>query len=206
MRIKLSRLALVFAASLTTFSAPILLNAQESARRDVRFYKVNRQIQANRIRFTANKAALPGCHNFLKRSRIHKAVQIGYTSCRLFAEKDCAAESIVAVSRETEKVETDDLATANLEADDLATANLEADELETAEPTEVRATTNTLSEGAGWYPVSDHRRGVKLRSWSCSLTKPAEPAVKPISTNPDLADPQLTDPSSMELKLPKLGG
>ena len=191
MRIKLSRLVLVFAASLTTLSAPILLNAQESARRDVRFYKVNRQIQPDRIRFTANKAALPGCHNFLKRSRIHRAVQIGYTSCSVFADKDCAATSIVAVSRET---------------DDLEAENLDTENLETAAPVAARATSNTLSEGVGWYPVSDHRRGVKLRSWSCSLTKPAEPAVTPKSTDPGIADRQSNEPSSMELKLPKLGG
>lgn len=171
MRIKLSLLSLLLAVSLATLSAPILVNAQESARRDVRFYKVNRQIQSNRIRFTANKAALSGCHNFLKRSRIHRAVQIGYSSCSLFADKDCATLSIVAVSRETDDLETDDLETDEAPID--------------------KATSNTLSEGVGWYPVSEHRRGVKLRSWSCSLTAPHEKPVTKKVTEPNSADPQL---------------
>jgi hypothetical protein len=181
MRIKSSLFSLVFAISLTTLSAPILVNAQESARRDVRFYKVNGQIQPTRIRFTAKKAVLAGCHNFVKRTRIHRAVQIGYSSCRLYADKDCAALSIVAVSRET---------------DDLQAEDLEADEA----PIE-KATSNTLSEGVGWYPVSEHRRGVKLRSWSCSLTAPHEDAAAAKVTRPDLADP-----NSVDLQLPKLGG
>lgn len=71
-----------------------------SAKKSIRFYKVNKQLQADRIFLTGNKAAALGCQNFLKKVRVHRAVQIGYVACTLYEKKQCDANSIIAVASE----------------------------------------------------------------------------------------------------------
>ena len=65
----------------------------------IRFYKINKRDQADRIRFTASKARKPGCHNFIKRARVHRVVQIGYTSCQLYSSKNCAVDTAIPAIR-----------------------------------------------------------------------------------------------------------
>ena len=76
------------------FAAPV------SPKKSVRFYKVNKELQGDRIMLTPKKAASPGCQNFLKSVRVHRAVQTGYTACLLYAEKDCNDDSIINVASE----------------------------------------------------------------------------------------------------------
>ena len=83
-----------------------LSQAQNRAHQDVRFYKVNKFLQADRIRFTKKKAKSIGCHNFLKKSRVHRAVQFGYGACSLFSKKDCPLDSVIAVARKKDEVTT----------------------------------------------------------------------------------------------------
>ena len=122
---------LVVAAGL----ACLLLSGSVSAeqRQQIRFYKVNNKEQTSRIMFTARKGKQAGCHNFLKKTRVYQANQFGFASCRLYAAKDCAEESVIEVNR-------------------------------TRDETPV----TQLSQGFSWFPISEHKRGVKLRSWSCT--------------------------------------
>lgn len=97
---KLILLVVLFGCSLP------LSQAQNRDHRDVRFYKVNKFLQADRIRFTKKKARQLGCHNFLKKSRVHRAVQFGYGACSLFSKKDCPLDSVIAVARKKDDVST----------------------------------------------------------------------------------------------------
>ena len=86
---------------------PQISQAQDRiSHRDVRFYKVNKFLQADRIRFTKKRAAQAGCHNFLKKSRVHRAVYFGFGACSLFSQKDCPLDSVIAVAREKDEVST----------------------------------------------------------------------------------------------------
>lgn len=83
--------------------------AQSSSTKAVRFYKVNRDLQADRLRFTNSAASKPGCHNFIKKARVHRLVQIGYQRCSVYAEKSCLAESIVGAVTEKDEMPVTDL-------------------------------------------------------------------------------------------------
>lgn len=95
-----------------SLSAPTLssINSAEAAsKKTVRFYKVNRQLQADRLRFTNKAASKPGCHNFIKKTRVHRLVQLGYERCSLYAKKSCLAESIINGVTEKDKTPVTDL-------------------------------------------------------------------------------------------------
>ncbi|NND80978.1 MAG: hypothetical protein HKN50_00985 [Gammaproteobacteria bacterium] len=71
-----------------------------SQRRQIRFYKANRQGQTTRISFTARRARREGCQNFLKRTRVFQANQYGFAQCRLYSKRNCQAASILSVTRD----------------------------------------------------------------------------------------------------------
>lgn len=217
--------------------------AQASARQTIRFYKVDRQIQADRIKFTKKKASNPGCHSFRKKARVYKTVQIGYNWCSLYSKKDCTSESIINLSKQDpaeilkaaeeaalrkarkrakiakKKIKADEavlddsgaVAAAKspkqedseavvepeiiadeslkdkLEIEDQVEAErkstpVQAEDSEPiVEPESIEAEpipepivdqtlTQEMTEGIAWYPLSKHRRGVKVGSWNCSLT------------------------------------
>ena len=150
-------LALIFGLNLTS-------QVEAGARQTIRFYKVNRQIQADRIKFTKKKAAKPGCHNFRKKARVYKTVQIGYSWCALYQKKGCADESIISLSQEDPNEKIDDENKPTLpdseEEQENSANDVSVDENLTTE----------MTEGIAWYPVSKHKRGVKIGSWSCFLT------------------------------------
>ncbi len=79
----------------------ILISSTVSAqtRQEIRFYEANKFIQTDRVSFTSRKGKLPGCHNFLIRTRVYQANQIGYANCSLYEQKDCVSDSIVEVNR-----------------------------------------------------------------------------------------------------------
>jgi len=104
--VNLGLIGLTSAAVLTDTTATSLLgidNAEAASKQTVRFYKVNRQLQADRLRFTNKAAKKPGCHNFIKKTRVHRLVQLGYESCSLYAKKSCLAESIISAVTEKDK-------------------------------------------------------------------------------------------------------
>jgi len=83
-------------ASLIVFIA-IALNSiaaaedsQASDRQEIRFYKIHKGGATQRIRFTAKKAKRPGCHNFLRRARLHVE-----SILRKIAQKTLSCFSIV---------------------------------------------------------------------------------------------------------------
>ena len=77
-----------------------------SSSKNIRFYKVNKQLQADRVMLTDKKASSPGCQNFLKSVRVHRVVQTGYSLCSLYTEKNCSANSIVNVATEKDPRKT----------------------------------------------------------------------------------------------------
>ena len=64
-------------------------SAQTDERSELRLYKMNKQGQSSRLRFTAKKSKLAGCQNLVKAKRVHRAVQFGFAWCELYSEKDC---------------------------------------------------------------------------------------------------------------------
>jgi len=102
-------------------------------RKDVRFYKVNKQEQPTRLFFTRKKGRQAGCHNFLKKARVHRVNQFGYQHCSLYTKKDCAPDSITTAIREKDSTPI-----------------------------------TQLTQGFSWFPESEHKRGKKLKSWSCA--------------------------------------
>ncbi|MBL4671888.1 MAG: hypothetical protein JKX81_06475 [Arenicella sp.] len=101
-------------------------------RQSIRFYKINKDGITQALRFTASKARAPGCHNFIRKARLHRVVQFRYKGCRVYSKKGCDAESIMSFYRDKEP-----------------------------------SPTTELSEGFGWRPVGDHKRGEKAKSWYC---------------------------------------
>lgn len=74
---------------------------------EIRFYKANKYLQQDRVSLVSG-ADSPGCHNFLLATRIYRVAQIGFQTCSLYAEKDCAAGSEVPVRwKQTKKPVTE---------------------------------------------------------------------------------------------------
>lgn len=113
---------------MATASAPSIADE----RQNIRFYKINKDDITQALRFTASKAHKPGCHNFIRKARLHRVVQFRYKICHVYSKKSCDSESIMSFYRDKEPTPTTD-----------------------------------LSEGFGWYPVGDHKRGEKAKSWFC---------------------------------------
>ena len=102
-------------------------------RKDIRFYKINKDEITQKIKFTNRKARKPGCHNFIKKVRLHRTVQFGYKACKVYAKKNCNEESLMTFYKEKNP----------------------------------DFTFNELTQGYGWYPVGEHKRGAKVKYWSC---------------------------------------
>ena len=111
--------------------------ADAKTRQRISFYKINKDDITQALRFVRGKARKPGCHNFIRKARLHKVVQFSYQQCQVYSEKNCAADSIMQFYRddEPEIIQSD------------------------------------LSEGFGWRPVGEHKRGEKAKSWNCDLAE-----------------------------------
>lgn len=90
----ISMLALLSNITFAQDDAPI------SSNQNVRFYKVNKAMQGNRIILTKKKTSQVGCHNFIKQVRVHRAVQTGFIACSLYEGKDCPLTTAVPVAIE----------------------------------------------------------------------------------------------------------
>jgi hypothetical protein len=63
---------------------------------DIRFYKANKRLQQDRI-LDFGKGDEPGCHDFLKSTRVHRVANYGYKYCVLYAERNCLEGSEMSV-------------------------------------------------------------------------------------------------------------
>lgn len=90
----------------TPTPTPPLLKKAVSSKQKIRFYKANRQLQADRILLTDEKSSSAGCQNFLKKVKVFKVVQIGFSSCTLYAKKDCPTDSSVGAASEDQAHQT----------------------------------------------------------------------------------------------------
>ncbi len=77
-----------------------------SSNQNVRFYKVNKAMQGNRIMVTKKNTSQVGCHNFIKQVRVHRAVQTGFIACSLYQSKDCPLATAVPVANEKDPRKT----------------------------------------------------------------------------------------------------
>jgi len=69
----------------------------------IRFYKANKQLQTSRIMFAGKRGRQSDCQNFLKKKRVYQVNQFGFAQCRLYAKKNCEAESIIQVTRKKDE-------------------------------------------------------------------------------------------------------
>lgn len=76
-----------------------ILSSTAYARQEIRFYEANKLLQTDRVMFTKKKGQQPGCHNFLIRTRVYQANQLGFESCSVYSGKDCLEDSIVEINR-----------------------------------------------------------------------------------------------------------
>lgn len=110
----------------------IASQAKAEQRQQIRFYKANSKGQTTRIAFTAKKGKREECQNLVTKRRIYQVNQFGFASCRLYASKNCAADSLISVKRRKDQTPVTE-----------------------------------LTQGYSWLTISEHKRGVKLRSWHC---------------------------------------
>lgn len=59
----------------------------------IRFYKLNKKQQQNRLVMKEKKLKLSGCHNFFLSPRVYRLTQIGFNYCSLYSEKNCKANT-----------------------------------------------------------------------------------------------------------------
>ena len=67
----------------------------EEQRQYIRFYKLNNKDQQVRVQITDKASKNRGCQNFLTKPKVYRLTQIGFTACRVYQQKDCAADSLV---------------------------------------------------------------------------------------------------------------
>jgi hypothetical protein len=92
-------------ALITTTSA----KSAASDRQTIRFYKINKDGITQALRFTKKKAAKSGCHDFIRKARLHRAVQFKYKTCHIYANKSCDIDSIVSFYRDKDATPTTEL-------------------------------------------------------------------------------------------------
>ncbi len=93
-------LAYVLCSALMVVCSPS--QSQASERQRISFYKINKDGITQALRFTRSKARKPGCHNFIRKARLHKVVQFQYQQCQVFSQKNCAADSQMPFYRDDE--------------------------------------------------------------------------------------------------------
>ncbi len=71
-----------------------------SPKQSVRFYKANKQLQADRISLTGGESKGEGCHNLIKKARVFKMLQIGFPVCQLYTKKNCDVGTLVSAESE----------------------------------------------------------------------------------------------------------
>lgn len=78
----------------TSFMLMVLVPVPANAGPNIRMYKINKKQQQRRITF-GNAAREPGCHNLIVSRKVHRVAQAGFAWCSLYAEDDCAPDSVL---------------------------------------------------------------------------------------------------------------
>lgn len=100
------------------------------------FYRLNNKAQ--QTSFTLVKDTnVAGCHNMLKKSRLHRIALKGFQYCEVFAEKDCRDGTQLSAQWLAKKVKSEDK----------------------------KHPTTKFTKGSRW--VFDREGNVKARSWRC---------------------------------------
>ena len=100
------------------------------------FYRTNSQGQ--QTSFTLVKDTnLPGCHNMLKLSRLHRIALKGFQYCEVFAEKDCQEGTKLSAQWLAKRVKSEDK----------------------------KQPTTKFTKGSRW--VFDREGNIRARSWQC---------------------------------------
>lgn len=159
----------------TTFS-----QAYAGERQFIRFYKVNNKEQPTRLSIRRKTAEQAGCHNFRLKARVFQLNQVGYEYCSLYAEKDCAQQSLIlATKHQTKNIANDKSKDAIESIDsnntkkstDIESSDIESSDNKTKTELKEAVRESKLTEGLTWYPQSNnessHKRGVKIKSWYC---------------------------------------
>jgi len=94
------RLVIISAVLSATYLAVTPTLAVAEPRQDLRLYRVNKDGIEDRFWFTRGRAKKAGCHNISRRSRVHRVVQFGYSVCRVYTQKHCAADSALTFTRD----------------------------------------------------------------------------------------------------------
>lgn len=92
---KLSLMSLLFIFTVNTLATESEVDNKKITRAEIRFYKINKDNITQKVLFTKRKARKPGCHNFIKKVRLHRTVQIAYKQCQVFSKKNCEADSVM---------------------------------------------------------------------------------------------------------------
>ena len=102
----------------------------------IRFYRVNDLGQQTAL--TVVKGAdKTGCHNFFKKSRLHRVAVTGFQYCEVFADKNCAAGSKLSAQWQAKKIKSEDK----------------------------KQPTTTFTKGTRW--VFDKGGNIRAHSWRC---------------------------------------
>lgn len=72
----------------------------------VRFYKLNKKGQQNRLFIRESRLKKPGCHNFSTSPKIYRLTQIGYEYCIVFAKKNCSAGTEITGGWKGDKIDS----------------------------------------------------------------------------------------------------
>jgi hypothetical protein len=72
---------------------------------DFRLYYANKLLQQSKVSMVRNTDK-PGCHNLFKKRRIYRVAQVGFETCAIYAEKDCAAGTEIEVRWKNKKAPT----------------------------------------------------------------------------------------------------
>ena len=102
----------------------------------IRFYRVNDIGQQTSLTVVKSTDEI-GCHNFFKKSRLHRIAVTGFEYCEVYAEKNCEAGSKLSAQWMAKKVKS-------------------ADKMQP---------TTTFTKGSRW--VFDAQGNIRAHSWRC---------------------------------------
>lgn len=73
----------------------------------IRFYKLNKKGEQNRLVMKEKRLKLAGCHNFTLTPKVYKLTQIGFKSCSLYSVKNCKIDTEISGLDGKNNVKTD---------------------------------------------------------------------------------------------------
>jgi hypothetical protein len=79
------------------------LSADDDSFKMIRFYKLNKNEQQNRLLIREGRLKKVGCQNFSTKPRVYRLTQIGFKYCYIYSKKDCEAGTEIMGSWKGEK-------------------------------------------------------------------------------------------------------